>query len=87
VDLIFSRKKQSLTSGPQSILGTNLVAFSSADSSNFQVSKQFWIFIVLTIPLTIITLGSWVVMARKGRKRRMKEREEQILAGGGQEDV
>jgi len=70
-----------------SILGMNLFAFQSADSSDFQISKQFWIFIVLTVPLTLITVGSWVVLARKRRKQRMEEREEQALAGGGQEEV
>jgi hypothetical protein len=71
---------------PQSILGMNLFSFGS-DSSGFQTSNQFWIFIVLTIPLTIITVGSWVIMARQGRKQRIREREEQVLAGGGQEEV
>jgi hypothetical protein len=76
-----------LTSKLQSILGMNLFAFQSADSSNFQISKQFWIFIVLTVPLTLITVGSWIVMARKRRRQRIKEREEQALSGGGEEEV
>ena len=71
----------------QSILGMNLFAFQSADGSDFQVSKQFWVFIVLTIPLTFITVGSWVVMARRRRQQRIKEREEQIMAGAEQEEV
>jgi hypothetical protein len=76
-----------LTCIPKSILGMNLFVFSSSDSSDFQISKQFWIYVVLTVPLTVITVGSWIVMARRARKQRMKEREEDILAGGGQEDV
>ncbi|KAG0651758.1 hypothetical protein D0Z07_1903 [Hyphodiscus hymeniophilus] len=70
-----------------SILGMNLFVFQSADSSDFQISKQFWVFIVLTIPLTLITVGSWIIMARRRRKQKNKEREEQIMAGGGQEEV
>jgi len=79
--------KQLLTTCTQSILGMNLFTFSSDNSSRFQVSKQFWVFVVLTIPLTLITVGLWVIMARRGRKQKMREREQQIMAGGGQEEV
>jgi hypothetical protein len=84
---MFEGKNKWLTSGPQSILGMNLFAFSSADGPTFQVSKQFWVFMVLTIPLTFVTVGSWVFMARRRRNERMREREEQILTGGGLEEV
>ena len=36
----------------------NLVEFDS-DSRNLVMSKQFWLYFVISIPLTILTLACW----------------------------
>ncbi|CZR50160.1 uncharacterized protein PAC_00032 [Phialocephala subalpina] len=41
-----------------SLLGTNLFVFQGPNGSGFTVSGQFWIYVVLTVPLTILTIGS-----------------------------
>jgi len=46
----------------------NLFAFQGANGSGFQISSQFWIFIALAVPLTVLTVGSWFYIAYK-RKR------------------
>lgn len=42
----------------QSIFGMNLVEFDS-DSHNLVVSKQFWLYFVISVPLTAATLVCW----------------------------
>jgi hypothetical protein len=67
----------------QSLLGMNLFAFQSSDGPGFQISKQFWIFIVLTVPLTILTVGSWFFIAHKRRRDKVAQArsEQQRLPG------
>jgi len=57
----------------QSLLGTNLFIFQTDDGSGFQVSPQFWIFIVLSVPLTVLTIGSWFFIIRRRNKKRTLE--------------
>jgi hypothetical protein len=61
----------------------NLFTFQAPDGSGFAISKQFWIFVLLTVSLTLITVGSWTAMARKRRKQKI--RNEQMSTGGEDE--
>ena len=67
----------------QSFLGMNLFTFQAPDGSGFAISKQFWIFVLLTVSLTLITVGSWTAMSRKRRKQKI--RNEQMSTGGEEE--
>jgi hypothetical protein len=62
----------------------NLFSFQSQSdpASGFQISKEFWIFIVLALPLTLLTVGSWYWMARSRKKQKAAERNA-LFAGGG----
>ena len=53
------------------MLGMNLFTFATSGSNGFEVSHQFWIFVALTVPLTLLTVGSWLLMSR--RRRRVRE--------------
>jgi hypothetical protein len=54
----------------QSFLGMNLFEFGTEDGS-LQASPQFWIFLVTTIPLTMLTVGGWYIY--KTRHNRMRK--------------
>lgn len=65
----------------QTVLGMNLFNFDDA-TGNFVISGQFWIFVVLAVPLTLLTLGTWYVFTRRRRKqqrKRMLEEENEEL--------
>ena len=51
----------------QTVLGMNLFDFNSGgnDAHEFTISKRFWIFPALTVPLTLLTLGSWYLFSRR----------------------
>ncbi|KAJ5689548.1 hypothetical protein N7462_003940 [Penicillium macrosclerotiorum] len=57
-----------------SVLGMNLFKFDDGTTEEFTISKQFWIFIVATIVLAILTVGLWYIWTHKEQKRRMKSR-------------
>ncbi|KAH7403386.1 hypothetical protein BKA64DRAFT_448559 [Cadophora sp. MPI-SDFR-AT-0126] len=63
-----------------SLLGTNLFAFETTDGSGFQISRQFWIFIALSVPLTFLTVGSWFYISYK--RRRNKALQERVSRNG-----
>jgi hypothetical protein len=47
----------------KTIFGTNFFAFEpdrAAGQSPFAMSRQFWIYWALSVPLTIVTLGLWL---------------------------
>lgn len=75
-----------LTRG-QTVLGMNLFSFHDGDGNqNFTISKQFWIFVVLAVPLTLLTVGSWFIFTRRRVLRRKLQRgddpiEEKSLIG------
>jgi hypothetical protein len=50
----------------------NLFTFQNpSGGSGFAISRQFWVFIVLVVPLTVLTLGLWYWFSkRKSSKKR-----------------
>ncbi|OAG25013.1 hypothetical protein CC77DRAFT_297181 [Alternaria alternata] len=52
-----------------SFLGMNLFDFKSEDGS-LRASPQFWIFIVTTVPLTMLTVGAWYLYKTRHNKLR-----------------
>jgi hypothetical protein len=57
----------------------NLFSFQGTDGKGFEVSQQFWVFVALSVPLTILTLGSWFYISYK--RRRNKTLQEEALKG------
>lgn len=61
-----------------SLLGMNLFAFQGPNGSGFQISSQFWIFVALAVPLTVLTVGSWFYIAyKRQRNNALKKRSRQ----------
>lgn len=58
----------------QTILGMNLFKFDDGTTDEFKVSKHFWIFIVATVLLALVTLGLWYAWSHKERIRRSRPR-------------
>lgn len=56
-----------------SLLGTNLFSFQTS-SRRFVISTQFWIYVCVTIPLTVITLSTWWLMKSQQDKKRRQRR-------------
>jgi hypothetical protein len=48
----------------------NFFSFGSTDGSGFKISPQFWIFVIVSIPLTALTLGAWIVIVRRQNAQR-----------------
>ena len=67
-DIMYVNPK--LTFTMQSIFGMNLFTFETAQGSGFQISAQFWIFLILSVPLTLLTVGAWFIIVRKRNKKR-----------------
>jgi len=53
-----------------SFLGMNPFSFQTADSPRFTISNQFWTFVILSVPLTVLTLTSWHIFSRRRTKQR-----------------
>ncbi|KAH0559803.1 hypothetical protein GP486_003679 [Trichoglossum hirsutum] len=54
-----------------SFLGMNLFVFQKpSGGSGFAVSRQFWVFIALAVPLTILTFGSWYWFSKRNDKKK-----------------
>jgi hypothetical protein len=56
----------------QAIFGTNLVNF-DVESHNLLVSNQFWLYFVISIPLTMATLMFWMWKTQSYKKERLIE--------------
>jgi len=49
-----------------------------ADVGGLRASQSFWVYVAVTIPLTLITVGAWYLFKTKyDRKRRMKRLDEE----------
>ncbi|KUJ23542.1 uncharacterized protein LY89DRAFT_185482 [Mollisia scopiformis] len=70
-----------------SLLGMNLFTFQTSPGSGFKVSRQFWVFLLITIPLTFVTVGSWMFVARRRQKQKRVDRRRQASVGGESEDT
>ncbi|PKY00575.1 hypothetical protein P168DRAFT_69791 [Aspergillus campestris IBT 28561] len=65
------------------LLGMNLFNFNDPNgNTKFTISPQFWIFVVIAMPLTALTLGFWYFMMRRRlRKRKYSDCEGDIKCG------
>ncbi|KAI5371853.1 hypothetical protein J4E82_009461 [Alternaria postmessia] len=52
-----------------SFLGMNVFDFKSEDGS-LRASPQFWIYVVTTVPLTMLTVGAWYLYKTRHNKLR-----------------
>jgi hypothetical protein len=52
----------------------NLFKFDDGTTEELRISKQFWIFVVATIILAIITISMWYLWTQKERITRRKSR-------------
>ncbi|KAF8246074.1 hypothetical protein K440DRAFT_685745 [Wilcoxina mikolae CBS 423.85] len=61
------------------VLGMNLFSFGQplpdGKGPHFTVSKQFWIYIALSIPLTAFTVGYWLLVSHWQKVKRTKRRD------------
>ncbi|KAE8417534.1 hypothetical protein BDV36DRAFT_283721 [Aspergillus pseudocaelatus] len=62
------------------LLGMNLFDFGDSNEKGFTISKQFWIFVVAAVPLTMLTLGSWYIITKRQVKLRQKRKEERAAS-------
>ncbi|KAF4634108.1 hypothetical protein G7Y89_g4004 [Cudoniella acicularis] len=68
-----------------SFLGMNLFTFGSDPTNpSFGVSKQFWVFFMLTVPLTILTVGIWFLFSHRRKKAREAEKARELVDLEGQ---
>jgi hypothetical protein len=59
----------------QSVLGMNIFDFDDTTGRLRASRKDIWIFFVITVPLTIITLFTWQFMkARQDISRRLRDK-------------
>ncbi|PLB46429.1 hypothetical protein P170DRAFT_438224 [Aspergillus steynii IBT 23096] len=48
------------------LLGMNLFDFDGGnDGGEFTISRQFWIFVIVAVPLTLLTLASWYLITQR----------------------
>lgn len=40
-----------------SFFGMNF--FNQSNSSQFEISPRFWVYVAITVPLTVVTIGAW----------------------------
>ncbi|RHZ45216.1 uncharacterized protein CDV56_102871 [Aspergillus thermomutatus] len=55
-------------------LGMNLFSFGES-GSGFSISKQFWIYVAVAVPLTVLTLSTWWVITQKQKKKKAARRD------------
>lgn len=77
----FAASAQSSTSSDrligQTIFGSQFFGLSNEDSS-LTVSKDFWIFWLISMPVTVVVVGAWYVMRR--RRFELVTKNKQIMA-------
>lgn len=54
-----------------SLFGTNFFAFGA--SAELKLASNIWIYVVVTIPLTVLTIGCWWLASRETRKKRQDQ--------------
>jgi hypothetical protein len=55
----------------------NLFVFQPPGGAGFAVSRQFWVFVLLAVPLTLLTLGSWYLFSRRRKQQKEERRRKQ----------
>ncbi|KAJ5372064.1 hypothetical protein N7517_004070 [Penicillium concentricum] len=55
-----------------SFFGMNLFKFDDGTTEELRISRQFWIFVVATIILAVITISTWYLWTHKEQVRRRK---------------
>jgi hypothetical protein len=50
----------------------NLFDF-NAEVGGFGMSSKSWVFFLMAVPLTMVTIGIWFYIARKKKRRKMRE--------------
>ncbi|EPE25310.1 Magnesium transport protein CorA, transmembrane region [Glarea lozoyensis ATCC 20868] len=63
-----------------SFLGMNLFDF-NAEGGGFGMSSKFWVFFVMAIPLTMVTIGIWFYISQKKRNK-IRAEEDGLFIGG-----
>jgi hypothetical protein len=63
------------------MFGMNLVAF-NADTRNLVVSHQFWLYFMVSVPLTAVTLGCWRFSMQRYRNSSLNEEESRAKGDG-----
>ncbi|KAF7596890.1 hypothetical protein BBP40_011935 [Aspergillus hancockii] len=58
------------------LLGMNLFDFEGPNGEGFRMSDQFWIFVAIAVPLTLLTLGSWYIFTQWHLRMRKKKLEQ-----------
>lgn len=53
--------------------------FDYGKTGDFEISHQFWIFVVIAVSLTALTVGSWYWFSR--RQQQLKEKSRAIELG------
>jgi hypothetical protein len=56
----------------KTLFGMNFFDF--GEDGNLEISHHFWIFIILAVPLTVVTVGSWYWLVRRRKKLRERQR-------------
>ena len=72
------RQRQLTLDSLQTVLGMNSF-FEMDKSNNLVISPQFWIWVVIAIPLTAITVTYWWIRNRRSMARRHRETKEHGL--------
>jgi hypothetical protein len=63
------------------MFGMNLVAF-NADTRNLVVSHQFWLYFMVSVPLTAVTLACWRFSMQRYRNSTLDEGDRHAKSDG-----
>ena len=58
----------------QTFFGTNFVVFQT-NKNTIRFATDFWIFLAVAVPLTLLTLGIWLVSTRREKSNKLKQAE------------
>ena len=56
----------------QTVFGMNLFVF-DASTRQIVIAKDFWVFVVIFLPLTAVTLFAWTLLKRRADKIRAEK--------------
>lgn len=63
----------------------NLFSFGNIpkEELGFTISKKIWLYFMLAVPLTVLTLGLWYFFSKRAQDRRAQERRKELEEGEG----